>query len=203
MSSSNVIQLGAAPADNHRARIEQFLGITLPVGISVGTDALNYLSKQDLESLLLERPPFFMIGKAVGIGVNEVMATAHISEERCAGHMPGRLIVPLIRMCECATQTALVLAGLHATGDQAPIAIGSGPSRAHARDLVKPPVTLLIHAKRQAPARSDGADPQGRDRRHLVDAAIWVGEELVGTLDSIECVLMNKRIVLRTRRVAQ
>ncbi|GEM_PF-5096900 len=193
---NNVVTLDAAIGI--RQQVGAFLGLIVPGGLEIPSENLQFLDQDGIQELLLERPPFFMINKAVAFGSNEVLSIAHISVERCAGHFPGHPIIPLIRMCECAAQTALILGGLNAGKDQAPIAVGSGDSKAHARNLVEPPVTLVISAKKLPDVPS--GERRNSGRRLYVDTSIWVGDELVGSLVRIECVLMKKGIILNKRK---
>ncbi len=134
---------------------EEFLGVAMPARFHDAVQA-DGRSPAELElhdtvaiySRLLERPPFFLVSKAVSMGRSDLWAVAPISLERCAGHFPQRPIVPLIRMCEAAAQAGVFLIGLNGTAEHAPIAVGSGNSKATTKHFVEPPVTLLIHARK-------------------------------------------------------
>lgn len=131
-----------------KLEIENFLGVPLPPKLILPEAPVRVLDKPDLESLLLERKPFFLVDKAVVIGKELAFAVVTINPEQCAGHFPGRPIVPLIRMCEATAQTGVILVAANVASDHAPIAIGSGSSEALTKSFVEPPVTLLIEVKK-------------------------------------------------------
>ena len=170
--------------DSVRAEVEKFLGLKVPEKLlaDLNGDEVKYLASKDLEDLLLERKPFFLVDKAVGIGKNCVLGIVNIATIQCAGHFPGRPIVPLIRMCEATAQTGVILVGLNTSHDQAPIAIGAGPSKALTRTFIEPPVTLLIAVTKIA--EKFGA-------LFIVDGKIFVDEKAVAKLSKIEYFARN------------
>lgn len=131
-----------------KAEIENFLGVPLPQKFVLPEASVKLLDLSDLEELLLERRPFFLIDKAVVIGKDLAFGVTTITPAQCAGHFPGHPIVPLIRMCEATAQAGVVLVAANVASDHSPIAIGSGSSEALTKSFVEPPVTLLIEVKK-------------------------------------------------------
>lgn len=77
--------------------------------------------------------------RAVAIGNHTVLGLARMTIERSAGHFPTKPIVPSIELCKPMAQAGIVLVILRAQAQETPIAIGSGKSRARAKDLIAAP----------------------------------------------------------------
>ena len=133
---------------HEKVAIENFLGIPLPNKIVLPDGGFVLLDSDRLGERVLEQKPFFLIERAVGIGTDYVLAVAAITEKHCAGHFPGRPVVPLIRMCEAAAQAGVIVVALSCGRDHVPIACGSASSKALTRKFIEPPVTLLIEARK-------------------------------------------------------
>ena len=136
----------------YRTRIEEFLSVSLPVDFDYNPiRSIKLLDKVRMESLMLERAPFFFIEKAVALlnadsACYSVIGEALISRERTAGHFPDRPIVPLIELCKSIAQTGMVLAAFYGDQTKIPIAISAGKSKATAKSLIDAPATILIRA---------------------------------------------------------
>jgi len=134
-----------------RLMIESFLEVSLG-NIALPTDVraeqITLLNRQDIEACVVERPPFVLLGKAVIIGGSYILSAAPISVARCEGHFPDRPVVPLVRMCEAAAQTGVVLFQHNITTDKIPVAMGSERNRSLISDFTEPPITLLIEGIR-------------------------------------------------------
>ena len=177
----------AALPDSFRSGIGSFLEALLPPEPIQGAH-LRFLDTGELERLMLERPPFFFIEKAVAVDGKTVWARARMDEARSAGHFPGRPIVPLIELCKAMAQTGIILAGLQGDESKAPIAIGSGPSEALAKDLIDAPVTVLIKVQLMR---------QKFGRFFSIDGTAYVDGVPVGALPEIRYVLMDREQLLR------
>jgi 3-hydroxymyristoyl/3-hydroxydecanoyl-(acyl carrier protein) dehydratase len=164
-------------------QIEQFLGVPLPEDVQeFGSEDVRFLDGPALEALLLERPPFFFIDRAVAFGGTSVLAVARMTTERSGGHFPGRPIVPLIELCKGMAQAGIILVALHARPEEAPIAIGSGPSKALARELIKAPADVLIKVTLDT----------SRLKLHFVSGSAYVGGAKIGTLTNIVYTLIPR-----------
>jgi len=131
--------------------IQDFLGTALPADFSpVAADCIRFLGTPEMETLMLERSPFYFIERAVAMGT-AVWGVARFSEEHSAGHFPGKPTIPLIELCKGMAQTGISLVALLGTPQEAPIAIGSGPSRALTKDFVQAPATILFNATLASP----------------------------------------------------
>lgn len=133
--------------------LESFLGASLQ-SVLLPTDAITtdgeirLFDEGDLQKLVVERPPFLLVEKAVSIGSDYILSTARITPERCAGHFPDRPVVPLIRMCEATAQTGMLLVALNAGESVVPVAVASGESRTLTKTFTEPPVTLLVEGRK-------------------------------------------------------
>lgn len=180
------------PAGGTLQQVQAFLGVTTPIGFSIPEGAdVRFFDSKGLEALMLERAPFFFIDRAIafewkdGEGKSQkvVWSVAEMTKERSAGHFPGRPIVPLIELCKAMAQTGIVVASLEASADDAPIAIGSGESRATARDLVEAPSTILIRAV---------LTKQRRMRMFWIDGTCFIDGLEIGTLADIWYALYDR-----------
>jgi len=164
-------------------RIEQFLGAPLPSeDHQFGESEPHLLDRSALNDLLLEREPFFFIDRAVAVGDRIAFAVARMTTERSAGHFPGRPIVPLIELCKAMAQAGLILIALKGDQNEAPIAIGSGRSKAVAKGLIPAPVDILIKVTLET----------SRLKVHLVNGSTFVGTQKIGTLADILYTLVPK-----------
>jgi 3-hydroxymyristoyl/3-hydroxydecanoyl-(acyl carrier protein) dehydratase len=170
-----------------RHSVESFIGTPLPVGEELPqTEAPRYLTQPDMERLMLERPPFFFVERAVAFGQDTVFGLARMSVERSAGHFPTKPIVPLIELCKAMAQVGIVLTSLHAKSDEVPIAIGAGESKALAKELVVAPVDLLLKVRLQA----------SRLGIFIVDGSAYVDGRKIGTLAKIVYTLLPRQQLL-------
>ncbi len=176
------------PKIDPREEIKDFLGVLVPDEILIPDAETFFYTQEDLYDLVMERPPFFMVNRAVAIGTDMVLSVAHISVTRCEGHFPKRPIVPLIRMCECAAQSGLVLVALNVSDDKVPMAFGSGNSIARTKDVVEPPVTILFYGKKV------------REKMGLfvVDSEFFVEGKNIGALQGIKCIAPLKTEIFPT-----
>lgn len=134
------------PGDNVSDAVQDFLGVVLPDDFCPSpAESVRFLSTPDLETLMLERAPFYFIERAVATD-DSVWGVARFSEDHSAGHFPGKPVIPLIELCKGMAQTGISLVALLGAAEEAPIAIGSGQSRAVAKDFVKAPATILFKA---------------------------------------------------------
>lgn len=124
--------------------IADFLGVKIPESIGT-TGPVRYLGQKDMEALMLERPPFFFIERAVAFDTDVVLGVCSIDKERTRGHFPGYPVVPLIELCKAMAQTGIILASLRAKPGKVPIASAAGRSRAFSRDLIPAPARVLTH----------------------------------------------------------
>ncbi len=171
------------PEETKRRAVEAFLGVTIPYGETpFGDEEPRYLSQIDMERMILERAPFFFIERAVAIGTHTVLGLARMSEQRSAGHFPGKPIVPLIELCKAMAQTGIVLVSLQAQPHEAPIAIGSGESKALAKELIVAPVDVLIKVRLQV----------SRLGLHIVEGAAFINGRKIGTLAKIVYTLVPR-----------
>lgn len=191
-----------------------FLGVQLPRNFSIPGGArvqcfqkISDKKEEDMRALMLERPPFFFVERAIAVEANgkiTVWGVAPMSEERSAGHFPEKPIVPLIELCKAMAQTGLIVAALKGEG-RVPIAIGSGDSRAIARELIPAPMTALIKASLVEPPASLRlkvvfAGKKARrllQKIHFVDAVAYKDGEPIGTLETIRYILVPKQRILR------
>jgi 3-hydroxymyristoyl/3-hydroxydecanoyl-(acyl carrier protein) dehydratase len=166
-----------------RLAVEAFLGVPLPSDEDLfGGEALRFLRQTDMEALMLERAPFFFIERAVAIGTHTVLGLAPMTVERSAGHFPGKPVVPLIELCKAMAQAGIVLASLQALPHEAPIAIGSGESKALAKELILAPVDVLVAVRLKA----------SRLGLHIVEGSAYVGGKKIGTLAKIVYTLLPR-----------
>jgi len=170
-----------------RQVVEAFLGVPLPNGFGTAqSEQLRYMTQPDLQELMLERAPFFFIERAVAIGDHTVLGVAHITVDRSAGHFPSKPIVPLIELCKAMAQTGIVLASLHASPHEAPIAIGAGESKALAKELIVAPVSVLITASLRTV----------RLGVYVADGAAFIAGNRIGTLSKIMYALVSREQLL-------
>jgi len=166
-----------------RRDAEAFLGVGLPGGeVLFADEAPRFLLQCDMEKLILERAPFFFVERAVAIGDHTVLGLARMTAERSAGHFPGKAIVPLIELCKAMAQAGIVLVSLHARPHEAPIAIGSGESKALAKELIVAPVDVLIKVRLQI----------SRLGLYFVEGSAFVAGQKIGTLAKIVYTLVPK-----------
>lgn len=180
------------PAGGDLQQVQRFLGVTTPKGFHIPDGAdVRYFDKAGLEQLMLERGPFFFIDRAVafewkdgeGKTQKEVWTVANMTRERSEGHFPGRPIIPLIELCKAMAQSGIVVASLEASADDAPIAIGSGESRATARDLIQAPAMILVRAT---------LTKQRRMRMFWIDGTCYIDGQEIGTLVNIWYMLVER-----------
>jgi 3-hydroxymyristoyl/3-hydroxydecanoyl-(acyl carrier protein) dehydratase len=166
-----------------RRKVEAFLGVPIPDGDDPAADGeLRFLSLSDIEDLILERAPFFFVDRAVAIGNQTVLGVVRMSAERCAGHFPGKPIVPLIELCKAMAQAGIVLVSLHARPHESPIAIGSGESKALAKDFIVAPADVLVKVRLQI----------SRLGLYFVEGSAFVDGQKIGTLAKIVYTLVAK-----------
>jgi 3-hydroxymyristoyl/3-hydroxydecanoyl-(acyl carrier protein) dehydratase len=176
--------ISASETDLHRrGEVETFLGVPLPSGQALfDTEAPRFLRQGDMEELILERAPFFFVERAVAIGDHTVLGLARMTVERSAGHFPKKPIVPLIELCKAMAQAGIVLVSLKAQPHEAPIAIGSGESKALAKELIVAPVDVLIKVTLQA----------SRLKLHIVEGSAFIRGQKIGTLARIIYTLLPR-----------
>jgi 3-hydroxymyristoyl/3-hydroxydecanoyl-(acyl carrier protein) dehydratase len=183
-----VARISAVDEDLFKSeRVAEFLGVPLPEETDeLGLDEIQFLDSDALETLLLERPPFFFIHRAVAISDRTVLAVVRMTAERSGGHFPGRPIVPLIELCKAMAQAGIILVALRARPGEAPIAISSGPSKALAKELIAAPVDVLIKVTLDS----------SRLKLHFVNGSAFVAGKKIGTLASIVYTLVPKAFLL-------
>ncbi len=168
-------------------RIEEFLGVPVPTEVQeLAREDDRFLDQTALEDLMLERPPFFFIERAVTFADQTVLAVARMTVERCGGHFPNRPIVPLIELCKAMAQAGIILVSLKAAEHEAPIAIGSGNSKAIAKELIAAPADVLIKATLDT----------SRLKLHFVSGSAFVAGRKIGTLANIVYTLIPKTQLL-------
>jgi hypothetical protein len=70
----------AIAATRRRLAVETFLSVPLPANEDLfETEDIRFLGQSDLEQLLLERAPFFFIGRAVAFGKHTVFGLARMT----------------------------------------------------------------------------------------------------------------------------
>lgn len=111
------------------------------------------LNREDIEKIVLERPPFFRVWRAEVVSENEIVGEAKITKDDCAGHFPGdgNLRVPLIRIQELHAQTGLLLYTLMQKRKGldprlVPIAFAHGSGWPLAQVFPRPELNLKIRA---------------------------------------------------------
>lgn len=165
-----------------KAAIAKFLDIVLPADLSVGDDdQIKTFDRAGLETLLIERAPFYFIERAVVINGTDVLGVADMTAERCAGHFPGRPIVPLIELCKAMAQTGIILVATKGDSTEAPIAIGAGESDAVAQHLIKAPARILIKISFKS-----------KFKLHFGDGTAYLDGSPIGTLKKIKYVLVGR-----------
>jgi 3-hydroxymyristoyl/3-hydroxydecanoyl-(acyl carrier protein) dehydratase len=182
------IALAPASSREIRDQISEFLEARLPAELAIGdADNIQLLGYEQMEELMLERAPFFFADKAVAINNSTVWAAATMTEQRSAGHFPGRPIVPLIELCKATAQAGIILAALQGQASEAPIAISAGESKALAKDLIDAPVRILICVTLA----------QTRMRLHFVNGVTYIDGVRVGSLNKIVYTLMERERLLQ------
>ena len=138
--------------ENKKLEIGNFLGVTLPEQIALPHNCkIRFLERTDIENILLERSPFYFIDKAISFrndNNNEdlILSVATITEAKCEGHFPLRLIAPYIEFFKLAAQSGVLLAGL-TTPNHVPIANGDGRFSSFVKHFIYPPVKVLIESR--------------------------------------------------------
>ena len=128
----------------------------------------------------------FFIDRAVTLGCKSVLAVARMTTERSGGHFPGRPSVPLIELCKGMAQAGIILVALRAKPDEAPIAIGSGPSKALAKELITAPADVLMKVTLDT----------SRLKLHFVSGTAYVAGTKIGTLANIVYTMVPKTQLL-------
>lgn len=175
-----------------RERMEEFLGAKLPVDFT-GAEAVNarLLNRENIGSLILERPPFMWIDcAAITDGGNVIWGAATMTEEMSDGHFPGRPIVPLIHLCKCIAQTGIIASALQGSLNYAPLGDESGTSKALAKDLIDAPARVLTKVWLTTPFL---------ERICLLAGVVYYEGALVGELKGMTYKLVPRRIILRKR----
>lgn len=171
------------PAGGTLQQVQAFLGVTTPEGFSIPDDVEpRYFDTKGLQALMLERPPFYFVNRAVAIGPDTVWAVAEMTVERSAGHFPGRPIVPLIELCKAMAQAGMIVVAIGADQKDAPIAIQAGKSKALAKELMDAPVEILIRVTLTS----------SRLRLFFVDGMAYLKGQAIGSLANITYTLMDR-----------
>jgi 3-hydroxymyristoyl/3-hydroxydecanoyl-(acyl carrier protein) dehydratase len=189
LRSSTPVRLpvGIAGTEVTCRQIEDFLGVRLPADLNISTtDNVRLLHNDQIDQLTVERAPFFFIDRAIAVNNSTVWAATTMTEERSAGHFPGRPIVPLIELCKATAQAGIILTALQGQTSQAPIAISAGESKALAKELIDAPVRILICVKLT----------QSRMRLHFVDGVTYVEGIKVGSLNRIVYTLVERTQII-------
>jgi len=174
--------------------LEEFFGVSLrtvslPPDELISKSEIKFLTWENLQELVIERPPFLLLERTVSIGDAYMLATAAITPERCLGHFPGHPVVPLIRMCEATAQAGMVLVALNMGRGFVPVAMASGESRTLTKKFTEPPVTLVIEARKV------------RERRgvlYVVDGKIHANGEEIAVLSGIKYMVLPREYVVPT-----
>lgn len=109
-------------------KIEHFLEVPLPEDFYVGpTDDVYHLNAKDMEPFIMQRGPLFFIKKAIAIknrkrGVHCVLGLAPMNKEQIHAYFPERPVAPLFELSHAMTQTGIILAAMHCTHGEIPIA---------------------------------------------------------------------------------
>lgn len=182
---------GASVWETPREAVERFLATPLPPDFvfPVGTHLkeVDFLGMAELQALMLERPPFYFIERAVVVNSTTVWGVADMSLERSAGHFPGRPIVPLIELCKAIAQTGIIIAALQGDTTQAPIAIRAGKSRALTRELVDAPARIAIRTELT----------QVRHGLMFVSGTTYLQGKPIGSLEDTTYILVDRRTLLK------
>lgn len=175
---------------------ESFLGAQIP-GALPAEGSIELLNQPEMEDLMLERRPFFIIDRAVVMRdadgkCVDVYGAVHFTEEMVAGHFPGRPIVPLIYLCKAMAQTGIILTAEHGQRSQAPIAIKEGGSEATTKSLVDAPARIITKVTRI----------KGRGPVHFVDGSAFLvnadrSVSEIGKLNNIVYTLIERALLLK------
>jgi len=165
-----------------RAEAQEFLGTRLPAEFPEGE--LQLLDRSCIEILVAERGPHLRLSRAALVAPDAIWAVASISVESCAGHFERRPVIHLAQMCECAMQAALLVTAANVNYETvAPILVGTGDSRALAKTLLEPPLTLLVHAQKIR---------EKLGVMFVVNSKIFANASLAARLDRVNFVLLPK-----------
>lgn len=170
--------------NSSRESIESFLGVTLPEGWSTTPSVLQFLYEEEVQARILERPPFFMLDRAVQLGESALLSVVNMTVDRCAGHFPECPTLPLITLCDAMHQAATALVGTRREkDDEFPVAIEAGPSKALSKHLVRAPAKVLLMAQ----------VVETRRLLYVVNCRSYIDGKPVGSLDGVTYMLLPRR----------
>lgn len=168
--------------------VERFLETTISDSLKHrdGFSVVENLDANGIEKLILERPPFLCVNKAVILdkkGTKEILSTSVVTKEMCEGHFPNRLIIPLLIFSKIIALTGEILVSwIKKDSDIVPLAMRTGEVRTASRDLITPPALILTEAEFLSE----------KFNYCWINATAWVGNERAAIINKLAYFLMER-----------